>query len=187
MAVEIEAKIKVSDHDGLRERLEKLGAVCQGEQLETNIYFDMADSQLRKGDRALRLRCVGGEYTLAYKGPAQPSKFKQREEIQTGVADGPALVKLLGEVGFEQSLVFEKRRESWVLDECCVELDVLPLLGTFVEVEGPSEAAIGKVVEKLGLAGADLVNGAYPILLREYLEQTGNCSREIRLEQKIAN
>ncbi len=180
MALEIEAKFQVNDHQVLRDRLKELRAKCQGEQLETNIYFDTAKGELLKGDRALRLRCVGQEWVLTYKGPPEQSKYKQRQEIQTSVADGDAVQSLLGELGFAQSLVFEKRRQSWLLDECRVELDSLPLLGDFVEVEGPSEAAIGQVLSKLELVKADLIAKPYPILLRDHLQDTGNSSREIR-------
>jgi hypothetical protein len=54
------------------------------------------------------------------------------------------------------------------------------LLGAFVEVEGPCEAAIGQVLCKLGLDKADLIATPYPILLQDHLEHTGNSSREIR-------
>ena len=78
------------------------------------------------------------------------------------------------------NLVFEKQRQSWLLDDCRVELDRLPLLGTFVEVEGPCETAIEQVLCKLELDKADLITTPYPILLRDHLERTGNNSREIR-------
>ncbi len=180
MATETEAKIKVVDHQALRERLTRLGAKCQPEQLEIDIYFDTAEAKLLKSDRALRLRCVDKEYVLAYKGPPEQSKYKQRQEIQTSIADAAAMQSLLGELGFTQSLLFEKRRQRWRLDDCWVELDQLPLLGTFVEVEGPDEAAIEQVLAKLELDQADLIATPYPILLRDHLERTGSSSREIR-------
>ena len=180
MAVETEAKIKVTDHKVLRERLKELGAKCEGERLEVNIYFDTVEGELLRTDRALRLRSIGEKNVLAYKGPAQQSKYKQRQEIQIKVTDGDAVQSLLGELGFGQSLVFEKRRESWLGHDCRVELDSLPLLGLFVEVEGPCEAAIDQVLGRLGLEKADLIPTPYPILLQDYLEGTGNSSREIR-------
>lgn len=182
MATETEAKIRVADHQALREQLTQLGAKCQTEQLEVDIYFDTAEGELLKGDRALRLRRVGDEQVLTYKGPPEQSKYKQRQEIQTSVADGDAIQSLLGELGFRKSLVFEKKRQRWLLDDCRVELDTLPLLGAFVEVEGPCEAAIGQVLSKLGLDKADLIAMPYPILLRDHLKRTGNSSREIRFD-----
>lgn len=182
MATEIEAKIQVASHQTLQELLTQLGAKCQTQQLEVDIYFDTAEAELLKSDRALRLRCVDKENLLAYKGPPQQSKYKQRQEIQTSVADANAAQSLLGELGFTQSLVFEKKRQSWLLDDCRVELDQLPLLGTFVEVEGPCETAIEQVLRKLKLEQADLIATPYPILLRDHLERTGNTSREIRFD-----
>ncbi len=180
MAVETEAKIKVAGLEVLRERLVQLGAKCEGEQLEVNVYFDTAEGQLLKSDRALRLRSIGEKNVLAYKGPAQKSKYKKRQEIQTAIEDEAALKSLLAELGFGQSLAFEKRRESWLLDKCRVELDSLPLLGEFVEVEGPSEAAIEQVLSKLELDKADPIATPYPILLQDHLARTGNSTREIR-------
>ncbi len=186
MAIETEAKIQVSGHGAVRERLKELGAKCKGERLEVDIYFDTAGGELLESDRALRLRSVGEVNVLAYKGPIQKSKYKQRLEIQTIIGDEQAVKGLLAELGFSQSLLFEKRRESWLLDECQVELDSLVLLGEFVEVEGPSKAAIGEVLAKLGLDKADLIATPYPILLRDQLERTGNASREIRFVQPKA-
>ena len=180
MATETEAKIQVVDHQALRERLTQLGAKCHPEQLEVDIYFDTAEAELLKSDRALRLRCVDKEYVLAYKGPPEQSKYKRCQEIQTSVADANAVQGLLGELGFTQSLILGKRRQSWLLDDCRVELDQLPLLGTFVEVEGPCETAIGQVLCKLQLDKADLIATPFPILLRDHRKRTGNSSREIR-------
>ena len=183
MATETEAKIQVADHQPLRERLTQLGATCQAQQLQVDIYFDTAQGELLKSDRALRLRYVDNENILAYKGPPEQSKYKRRQEIQTKVADSEAVQTLLGELGFTQSLLFEKRRQRWLLDNCRIELDQLPLLGTFVEVEGPCETAISQMLCKLQLDKADLIATPYPILLRDHLKRTGNSSREIRFSK----
>jgi len=181
MALETEAKIRVADLKPLRARLAQLGARPQGEQLEVNIYFDTAEERLSKADKALRLRSAGKKNVLTYKGPQGQSRYKQRQEIQTTVDDPQATRDLLEQLGFCQSLLFEKRRESWLLNCCRIELDSLPLLGTFVEVEGPSEQDITRILEQLQLDKEDLIKTPYPTLLREYLRRTENPSRQIRL------
>lgn len=62
------------------ERLEALarlrevdGTTCTGFELREQVdrYHDLSDGRLAAGDRALRLREVGGERLLTYKGPAE--------------------------------------------------------------------------------------------------------------------
>ena len=183
MATETEAKIRVADHEPTRARLIKLGASSQGQQVHADIYFDTAEDSLRKTDTALRLRCTGQTGVLTYKGPREESPYKQRQEIQSAVANPQAIKSLLEQLGFTQSLLLEKSRESWLLDRCRVELDILPLLGSFVEIEGPSQEDITGVIEQLQLDSSDSITTPYPTLVREHLKKTGNPSREIRLSE----
>ena len=183
MATETEAKIRVADHEPLRARLNTLGASCQGQQLHVDVYFDTADDRLRKTDTALRLRCVEQTNVLTYKGPREQSPYKQRQEIQTAVEDPQAIKSLLEQLGFTQSLLLEKRRQSWTLDRCRVELDTLPLLGSFVEIEGPSKEDITRVIEQLQLDKMNLTKTPYPTLVREHLQKNDDPSRQIRLAE----
>ena len=185
MATETEAKIRVADHEPLQARLIQLGAQPQGQQLEVNMYFDTADERLRQGDTALRLRCTDKKNVLTYKGPQTQSRYKQRLEVQTTVAEAQAMQAILQQLGFRQSLLFEKRRDSWLLNNCRVELDELPLLGSFVEVEGPSEQDIDRVLGQLELDKEDLINKPYPTMLREHLERTGKPGGEIRFTDGV--
>lgn len=180
MTQEIEAKIQTDNHQRVRARLEELGGQRLGEVLEVNRYFDTEGEGFLRADSGLRLRCTGKKCELCYKGPLQDSLYKQREEIQTTVGDAEALELVLLRLGLKRVLLYEKRRESWQLEDCRVELDTVPLLGTFVEVEGPSERAIGAVLAKLALVEAEPLKKTYPGLLREHLAQTNNVSREIR-------
>ena len=183
MATETEAKIHVADHEPLRARLIQLGASPQGQQLQVDIYFDTPEDRLRKTDTALRLRCVNQKNVLTYKGPQEKGLYKQRQEIQTAVDNPQAIQSLFEQLGFAQSLLIEKRRESWTLDNCHVELDTLPLIGSFAEIEGPSQEQITRVIEQLQLDITNLIKTPYPTMLREHLQKTDNPNREIRLTE----
>ena len=180
MAQEIEAKIQTNDHEGIRARLQEVGGQSLGEVLEVNSYFDTGEEKLFRADSGLRLRSAGQKCELCYKGPLQDGPYKQREEIQTTIGDARALELVLLRLGFKRALLYEKRRQSWKLGQCRVELDTVPLLGTFVEVEGPSEQAIATVLAELELAEAKSLKKSYPSLLREHLDQANNTTREIR-------
>ena len=82
-------------------------------------------------------------------------------------------VFLLAPVVFNVILSFEKRRETWELEGCKVELDELPHLGTYVEIEGPAEAIVLRVRGMLGLNDRGLVKASYAALLGEYVQERG--------------
>ncbi|NLX22032.1 MAG: class IV adenylate cyclase [Phycisphaerae bacterium] len=174
MSREIEAKLKVEDHETVRQRLIVAGATCQGRVVETNRLFDTPDGRLRRGERGLRVRSCrresgqAPEPTLTYKGPPDTSPYKSREEIQISLDDAAAAASLLAALGFVEFICFEKRRETWLLDDCHVELDEVPHLGCYVEIEGPDEAAIGRVRQRLGLDRCPHVRPSYVALLVDY-------------------
>jgi len=114
-----------------------------GAHLETNIIFDAPNKSLFSANKALRLRIsrdinTGKEHAvLTYKGPRTTGQFKSREEIESGVDDPNAMLDILKALNFVQVLSFQKKRESWEFDGCKIELDELPHLGLFLEIEGP--------------------------------------------------
>lgn len=186
MPVEIEAKIKVNDFVDVKQRLEAAGATCAGDVFETNVILDTEDRTLLAADKGLRLRsarnvATGEETcTLTFKGPRKHGALKTREETETGVEDFSAAVKLFGQIKFSPVLTFEKKRQTWQLDGCKVELDELPHLGCFVEIEGASEKVVQAVQEKLGLATRPIVKTAYVGLMMTHLQDKGEANRTVK-------
>ena len=175
MNTEIEAKLKVDSHKEIAERLSELGAEFLEERLQKDWYFDDADKALAKTDRCIRLRrqLAGQEERifLTYKGAREKNKFKRRREIEVEVNDGDSTEKLLSAIGYEKILSVEKRRRVWRLGGCEVALDELPLLGSFVEIEGPDEERIAEVQEDLGLSGLPHIPESYATLMSDKLRQ----------------
>ena len=190
MPSEIEAKLKVDDLAPTRHLLKSLGAVLDGTHLELNAFFDTPDLALQRQDKGLRLRTrrnlIDGtqDAILTFKGPNQPGPFKNREEIETRVADPKAAAALLQALGFRQDLSFEKKRESWLFDRCHVELDEVPHLGFFVEIEGPDEATITAVRHKLALDDALPMKKSYIALLLQWMNEQGRNDTAIRFPEK---
>jgi adenylate cyclase, class 2 len=185
MALEIEAKMKVGDFDAVRAKLAQCGALRAGAVLETNTFFDTPDRLLLAGDRGLRLRrandLASGEerFVITVKGPAQSGPLKIREEAEVNVDDGERAIAVLCALGYEPELSFEKRRETWETGGCTVELDELPILGRFVEIEGPEEASVMRVREALGLAMLPLIKTGYITMLAHHLKQTADARQSI--------
>jgi adenylate cyclase class 2 len=176
MPVETEAKLKVSNHDSVRQKLRDLGATAAGRHLEVNTIFDSPKRTLFSARKALRVRVSRNldtareEVILTFKGPRQATQFKSREEIETNVSSAEHTTAILKALDFAPVISFEKKRESWKLDDCHVELDEVPYLGKFVEIEGPSDASITAVQQQLGLADAAPEKSSYVRMLMEYLE-----------------
>ncbi len=169
MCAEIEAKLKVDSLPEIERKLPGLGAEFLAEQLQTDYHFHDSNTTLIKTDRCLRLRkqMVGKNESLflTYKGAKEKSNLKKRQEIEFEIKDADSVRKLLSALGYEQSLVVEKKRHLWKLGDCEVALDQLPLLGDFVEIEGPDEEKIATAQEKLGLSDLSHIAESYASLV----------------------
>lgn len=175
MATEIEIKLRLADPNSLRRRLRSAGATRHGLFYERNTLFDRADRSLRAAGVGLRIRVVRSldpagspsRATLTVKGPRRPGTLKAREEIECDVADADAVTGMLGLLGYRPTVIYEKRRESWRLDRASVEIDELPRLGWFAEIEAidpdetSAEAAVLRVRTALGLDSAVAVPESY--------------------------
>ena len=175
MCTEIEAKLKVDSLQEVERKLAELGAEFSEEQLQTDYYFDDANGTLKEGDRCLRLRreLAGKDERifLTYKGAKKKDNFKKRQEIEIEVKDIDSAANLLSALGYEKALVFEKRRRVWRFGGCEVALDELPLLGSFVEIEGSDDEKIVSVQRDLGLADLQHIPRSYASLMAEKLRQ----------------
>ena len=165
MPDEIEAKVRVDDLAAVRSRLLAAGAARVGRVREVNTYYALPDA-----DCGLRTRLETDERgqtrgRVTFKGPRQAGPYKRREEIEFDASDTAAAGLLLERLGHAPSLLFEKRRETFTLDGCEVVLDELPELGTFVEVEGPDDAAVAAVLKRLELDGHKPLHDGYASMI----------------------
>ncbi len=177
MCVEIEAKLRVDSLRQTEQKLAEMGAEFLAEQLQTDYHFDDSDASLERSDACLRLRrqTVGAAevFLLTYKGPRQESSLKRRREIEVEIKDADSTRKLLGALGYAEAFVVEKERQLWRFGGCLVALDRLPLLGDFVEIEGPDEQVIAEVQSRLGLSGVAHIPGSYASLMKVELGRRG--------------
>ncbi len=186
MHEEIEAKLKVDSLAAIEARLRERAATFLRETVQTDVYFDTADRRLTRSDECLRLRCERVDrrerLILAYKGPKQQTDYKKRAEIEVQVCDAGAMESLLAALGYGKALAFNKRRRLWRLHDCEVALDELPLIGAFVEIEGPASNTIARVQEILGLSHVPHTRDSYASLIDQALARLGREQREVYLE-----
>ncbi|MGE5611406.1 MAG: class IV adenylate cyclase [Bacillota bacterium] len=185
MSVEIEAKMKVDNEVSMVARLKDHGATPVGRFLEINTFYDTEDRALLAADEGLRLRISKNLSTgqtqciLTHKGPNRHGQLKTREETEVEVGNAEAADRLMDRLGYARCLSFEKRRHSWKLEDCKIELDEVPRLGFFLEIEGPSEESVMRVRNTLGLSDRPLIKASYIAMLASHLQERGETATAI--------
>ncbi|WP_218006824.1 class IV adenylate cyclase [Microtetraspora fusca] len=148
MKHEYEATFLSVDVTGLRAKLTSLGAIqVFPRTLLTRTIFegDTLDS-----GQWLRLRDEGTRSTLTLKQVTDATTINGTTEIETEVADLEAMTEILRRLGLRQVRYQENYREEWRLDDIAFDIDTWPDLPTFVEIEGPDEAAVRRGASLLG-------------------------------------
>jgi adenylate cyclase, class 2 len=188
MPVEIEAKMKVDDVAGLMGAVAAGGGSPIGQYLEENSFFDTEDRALLASDEGLRLRVStdidtkAEQMSITHKGPGRHGSLKCREETEVSVGSAADAARLLEHLGYVRVLTFQKKRMSYRLEGCRIEIDEVPHLGSFVEIEGSSEQQIMRVREMLGLAERPLIKASYAAMLMSWMQERGETSNRISFE-----
>lgn len=178
--IEIEAKVSVENLSELKDKLNQIGANLIGKWEETDAFFDFEDGNLSNSDSALRLRVrrdisSGVEsYRITFKGPRQSGSFKRRQEIEITVNSSEDARNLLSSIGMKERVAYTKRRDSWQMDNCAIELDRIDGIGNFIEVEGPDEDSIRNILRQLDLSDKPTITKSYLEMILENKKRTTN-------------
>ncbi len=173
MNIELEAKVKVPDHNAVLERLAAVNAQPLDTVTQVDIYYDFSDGRLLNADSGLRIRYEAKDSSattvLCYKGPRQAGPFKKREELETQVSNLESLKTILDRLDFVIRLTIEKKRQHWRMNNCLICLDTVKELGCFIEIEGPDESTIRQVLGQLDLTGLEYLRYGYARMMSEHL------------------
>ncbi len=175
---EIEVKFLRTDHDEVRDKLKAVSAtlVHPMRMMRRNL-FDHPDSRYQKAfqHEKLRLRDEGDKVTCNYKKKAADSPYVH--ELETAVGSYEDMKQILFAIGFKTYSYQESKRETWQLDDVEVVLDEWPWLDAYIEIEGPSEAAIQAAAHKLGFDWTDAYFGSVDTAYRaQYPKMTAEDS-----------
>lgn len=148
--LETEIKFFLTDLLPIRQRIMDLGAESRGRFFENNVRFEDALLTLKKKKSLLRLR-RDRNTKLTYKStPPEPDhQFKTMRELEVEVSDFDTMHLILEALGFHREQVYEKWRETLVLDHTQFCLDSMPY-GDFLEIEGQKQDIIN-FAARLGL------------------------------------
>ena len=139
MQIEVEQKHRVEDRSALERRLAERGAIWSDAIEQADQYSAHPCRDFAKTDEALRIRTVGDESYVTYKGPKLDATTKTRREIELPLSDGSQFSELLAALGFTPVATVRKTRRPFVLDRDGQQvhgaIDEVGTLGTFVELE----------------------------------------------------
>ncbi len=167
MNTEIEATFIGTEHNILREKLEKLGAVItKKECFIKRTIFDYEDLRLDKMAAWVRLRDEGDGITLTFK-QRKSETIDGMKEIEIVVSDFEQTKALLLAIGLVIKAEQETKREVWELNGTEVMLDTWPWLKPITEIEGESKEVVKELSDKLGFkweeAVFDSTDGLYQL------------------------
>jgi len=171
---EVEIKLRMRDAaEGARLLAEAGFRVRRRRLLESNVLYDTSDGSLRRVGKLLRVRRVGGETILTYKGPGEPGKHKVREEIELGISSAEPCDAIMKRLGFAPSFRYEKYRTEFDPPGGggIAMLDETPI-GTFLELEGDPDW-IDRTAALLGFPESAYITASYARLHLERLSERG--------------
>jgi adenylate cyclase class 2 len=177
---ETEVKLEVKDTKDLRRRLTEQGfRPIMARHFESNILFDYPDHRLRKLRCLVRLRYMGDQALLTYKGtPLQSRDYKIRPEFESMVDDGHRVHEILLHLGLKEMFSYEKYRTIYaprgkrdVLGGPHLVYDETPV-GNYIELEGP-QRWIDEVARQLGYSRKDYIKESYAALYRKKCQEEG--------------
>jgi adenylate cyclase class 2 len=148
--LEIEVKFHLLEPDPVIKRLITAGATSSGRLFEKNIRFDDASQGLKKRGMLLRLRSDDRARLTFKSTPSRPHPgFKVHRELEVEVGDFKMCRAILEALGFVPRQVYEKWRETFVLNHTKCLIDTMPY-GVFLEIEG-EKADIRQIADQLDL------------------------------------
>ncbi len=152
MQTEYEATFINIDKDEIRERLKSVGAVLhKPEVLMKRKVFNLPQGHDKPG-AFVRVRDEGDKITMSFKIIARggSANIEDQKELCLTIDNFDSAVEFLKEMGCTEKAYQESKREIWKIKDTEICIDEWPFLEPFVEVEGPSEAEVKEVAEKLG-------------------------------------
>lgn len=152
--IEYEATFADVDHDKIREKLEKLGAV----RVKDETFFKRVTLSLPSSEKNswIRVRDEDNKITMSLKA-IRGEGIECQKEIYLEVDNFDSAVLMLEKIGCVKKSYQENKREIWELDSVEIMLDEWPYLEPFVEIEGKNEEDVKRICGMLDFDYCDAI------------------------------
>lgn len=181
--MEIEVKIPVRDKEEVCRKLKENGFRQGITETETDTYFNSEQYDLKKRDKALRIRVTQDKKSgkcrteLNCKGPRLDKVSMSRKEIEISLEDSEKMSMILAELGFYPAgCTVKKQRTFFYGGRVTAAVDQVEGLGIFLELEileegeekrTPCLREIEETMEKLGYQWKHTVRTSYLSMLEK--------------------
>ena len=175
---ETELKLHTPDLSRVRSALAEASAALKKPRVyERNFRYENAAKTLSESGIVLRLRQTRADNQrglLTYKEGARiENGISQRFVAEAAVDDFEMMDMILGRLGYEVALIYEKYRTTYTLGEAEIMLDEMPF-GSFSEIEADADV-IESLVTRLGLENQ-------PRMAASYTEIFANVKERLNLD-----
>jgi len=152
---EIEVKLLEIKKDEIIKKLEEMGAekVSDGEM--NVLIYDFPDERLTGNGDLVRLRGYEGDSILAFKRKISKGSTKIMAEYEVKIDNYENMKDILKELGLKILRDYSKHRTSYKLGDVHFDIDTIPGIPTFMEIEAPDEETVKEFVVKLGFSLED--------------------------------
>lgn len=141
--LEVELKFHLTDEAALRRELAQFDVAWHAAEEQIDCYFNHPARDFAQTDEAVRLRQIGGQNVITYKGPKLDATTKTRREIELPIAPGKEGLAQFGQLlevlSFRRVAEVHKVRakgkftwQDWPVE---VALDDVTGVGKYVELE----------------------------------------------------
>ena len=151
MHTEYEVRILEIDIDEVIAKLEEINAKKEWDLLQRRYVYDFIPKVEGKW---IRLRTNGEKTTLTIKNLVS-SEIDGTQELEIEVDDFLKCNQILNELGYEAKGYQENRRIQYILDGVEIDIDLWPMIPTYLEIEGPSEEEVYRILSLLGYKKED--------------------------------
>jgi len=171
MSFEVEQKFRLADPAAFEARLARIAASIEPAVLQVDQYFAHPARDFATSDEALRIRSVGEQNWVTYKGPKIDATTKTRREIEIAIESGShtasRYAEMLVALGFRPVAAVRKQRRyaacTWQGRTVEVVLDDVEGVGQFCEIELTAEESdldaargtLASLAQELGLTKSE--------------------------------
>ena len=168
MGTEIEVKILNINFELIQKKIENIGAKLKWHSLIETTVYDFPDRRLILSGGYVRVRNEGKKWRCTYKKKISSENTKTCEEIDFGISDPENMKTFLNKLGLEKILSFEKLRWHYKKGAVYFDIDEIPGIPKYLEIEAPSSSKIDSTLEKLGIDKSNVVTFGPKELLAMY-------------------
>lgn len=138
--LEVEMKFAVASPKQTLSIMKELGFNPIDKHVELDRYYNAPDRDFAQTDEALRIRQIGNDSKLTYKGPKLGTTGKVRKEHEVELTEGSARMmhQILMDLRYQPSLEVRKQRTVYhhaAQKDIEVAWDEVEELGNYVELE----------------------------------------------------